>query len=80
MMFDRIPPWLRITSIIVAVLVGLGSLGFAMPWDALSKKDAANIYETKIRSEEKYRSINDKLDRLQETQDKVLDILLRRTR
>lgn len=45
--FQSVPRWLQIVAIVIAISGGLVTVGVTMPWDALSRAEAAEKYETK---------------------------------
>lgn len=78
---NAIPRPIKITVAIIAILGGLVTLGVTMPWDALSRAEAAKIYETKESAratDQRMKALKETLDRIEKTQSKMLDILLGR--
>ena len=73
----RAMKWCGFLGVALGALVAMQSLGFAMPWNALSKTEAADIYETKEHARAMFRNIEDQ-QRIMLDMDKKLDKLLLR--
>ena len=79
------PKWIQIVVAAVVITGGLVTIGFTMPWDALSKAEAAEHYETKNdalekqdRCFERYDGLQRSMDRIEAGQNRILDMLLGR--
>ena len=67
--------WCGFLGVVLGALVAMQSLGFAMPWNALSKTEAADTYETKEHARAMFENIEDQ-QRLLLDMNKKLDKLL----
>lgn len=59
---DKTWMWVKRIGMVLGVLIGLGTLGFVMPWDAASKQEVKVVKEKVQENREDIAKMDGKLD------------------